>query len=218
MSKIKSFFIVGAGAFGYHLTKYLSEKNCEILLVDKNEKPLEPLLPYATSARIADCTDRDALLSFDVASFDACFVCVDSDFEAALEITCLLKELGAKKVFSNADRDIRARLLKRNGADVIIYPEKDIARRLAVNESSDSIFDSFELTEDYSVYEISVPAAWVGKTIRQLNVRAKYSLNILAEKKGSIVTPIGDPEHTFAADSHILVMGTAQDIGKVIDR
>ena len=214
---MKSFLIVGAGAFGYHLTKYLSEKECEILLVDINEKHLEPLLPYATSARIADCTDRNALSSFDIPGFDACFVCVDSNFEAALEITCLLKELGAKKVFSNADRDIRARLLKRNGADVIIYPEKDVARRLAVNESSDSIFDSFELTEEYSVYEISVPESWLGKTIRGLNVRAKYSLNILAQKKGNVVTPIGDPDYIFREDAHLLVLGTAEDIRKVID-
>ena len=214
---MKTFLIVGAGAFGHHLTKFLSQKECEILLVDKNEKHLEPLLSYATSSRIADCTDPDALASFDVPSFDACFVCVDSDFEAALEITCLLKEMGAKKVFSNADRDIRARLLKRNGADVIIYPERDIAKRIAINESSDSVFDSFELTEEYYVYEILVPRKWEGKTIRELDVRAKYGLNVLAEKDQSRIYPISDPNYAFKSGGHILVMGSEKEIQKVID-
>ncbi len=215
---MKSFFIVGAGAFGHHLTRYLSQKKCEILIVDKDEKKLEPLLPYATSARIADCTDPETLKSFDINTFDACFVCVDSDFEAALEITCLLSEMGARKVFSNADRDIQAKLLKRNGADVIIYPEKDIARRIAINESSDSIFDSFELTSDFFVYEISVPKVWIGKTIRELDIRARYSLNVLAEKRGNAVTPINTPDYIFEADSHILVMGANECINRVIEK
>ena len=97
---MKSFIIIGVGSFGYHLIRYFKEQNCETLVIDKEEKKLENILSYATSAKIADCTNPDVLKSFDVDSFDACFVCVDSDFVAALEITCLLKDLGAKNIFS----------------------------------------------------------------------------------------------------------------------
>ncbi len=112
---MKSFLVIGVGSFGYHLVKYLHEQNCETLVVDKDEKKLESVLSCATSAKIADCTNPDVLATFDVEGFDACFVCVDSDFVAALEITCLLKDLGAKLIYSCADHDIQAKLLSRNG-------------------------------------------------------------------------------------------------------
>ena len=124
---MKTFLIIGVGSFGFHLIQSLSKLDCETLVVDKNEEKLEKVLPFCTSAKIADCTKPEVLASFDVESFDACFVCVDSDFVAALEITCLLSDLKAKQIYSCADHDIQARLLSRNGANVIVYPEKDIA-------------------------------------------------------------------------------------------
>lgn len=214
---MKSFLIIGVGSFGYHLIKYLSEQQCETLVVDKCEEKLEKILPYATSAKIADCTNADVLASFDVDSFDAAFVCVDSDFVAALEITCLLNDLGAKKIYSCADHDIQARLLSRNGAHHIIYPEKDIAKRTAINVSNESIFDSFELAEDFFVFEIAVKEEWVGKTLRELNFRAKYSVNVLAGKAFGKVHPINSPDYIFEWNTHILVMGTREDMKRLTD-
>lgn len=212
---MKSFLIIGLGSFGHHLTRYLAQQKCELLIVDKNEEKMQDLLDCATSARIADCTNIEVLKTFDVESFDACFVCVDSDFQAALEITCLLSDLKAKKIFSNADHDIQARLLHRNGADQIIYPEKDVARRLAIRESSDSIFDCLELAENYYVFEISVMEEWIGKTLREINFRVKYGLTVLAEKANGIVRPINDPNFVFKKDMHLLVIGEEKDIHKV---
>ncbi|MBR7164881.1 MAG: TrkA family potassium uptake protein [Clostridia bacterium] len=214
---MKSFLIIGVGSFGYHLIKYLSEQQCEILVIDKNEEKLEKILPFATSAKIADCTNADVLASFDVDSFDAAFVCVDSDFVAALEITCLLNDLGAKKIYSCADHDIQARLLSRNGAHYIIYPEKDIAKRTAINVSNESVFDSFELAEDFFVFEIAVKEEWVGKTLRELNFRAKYSVNVLAGKAFGKVHPINSPDYIFEWNTHILVMGTREDMKRLTD-
>ena len=140
---------------------------------------------------------------------------MDSDFVAALEITCLLKDLGAKMIYSCADHDIQARLLSRNGADAIIYPEKDIARRMALNVSDEAIFDSFELAKNFYVFEISVKEEWVGKTLKELNFRANYSLNVLASKENGKVTPIGSPDYIFRKEAHILVMGTREDVEKL---
>lgn len=213
---MKSFFVIGVGSFGFHLIQYLSLQNCEILVADKSEVKLESVLSRTTSAKIADCTNPDVLASFDIESFDACFVCVDSDFVAALEITCLLKDMGAKKIYSCADHDIQARLLARNGADHIIYPEKDIARRMAMNVSSNKLFDSFELAEDFFVFEISVRDDWAGKTLKDLNFRAKYNLNVLAGKKDGKVFPINSPDYIFDPESHLLVMGTKENIQDVL--
>lgn len=213
---MKSFIIIGVGSFGYHLIRYFKEQNCETLVIDKDEKRLESILPFATSAKIADCTNVDVLKSFDVESFDACFVCVDSDFVAALEITCLLKDLGAKKIFSCADHDLQAKLLARNGADHIIYPEKDLARRMALNESSDSLFDSFELDENFFVFEIAVRKEWVGKTLKEVDFRRKYALNIVAGKENGKIFPINSPDYQFCENTHLLVMGAKEDVQKVI--
>ena len=192
---MKTFLVIGVGSYGYHLIRSLSEQRCEILVADRDEKRLEQVLPWATSAKIADCTNADVLASFDVDSFDACFVCVDSDFVAALEITCLLKDLGAKMIYSCADHDLQARLLSRNGADAIIYPEKDMARRMALNVSSENIFDSFELAEDFYIFEIAVQKEWIGKTLKELNFRARFSLNVLAGKENGRVIPINSPDY-----------------------
>ncbi len=214
---MKTFLVIGVGSYGYHLIRSLSEQRCEILVVDRDEKRLESVLPWATSAKIADCTNAEVLASFDVDSFDACFVCVDSDFVAALQITCLLKDLGAKMIYSCADQDLQARLLSRNGADAIIYPEKDMARRMALNVSCENIFDSFELAEDFYVFEIAVRKEWIGKTLRELNFRAHFSLNVLAIKEDEKVFPINSPDYIFRENTHILVMGKREDIYKVIN-
>ena len=138
---MKSFLIIGMGSFGHHLCRELSKQKCELMVADVQSEMLEDILPYVVSAKIADCTNEEVLRSFDIPSFDACFVCIGGNFQNSLEITSLLKELGAKKVFSKANEDIQAKFLRRNGADEVIYPELDAAARIAVSESSDSIFD-----------------------------------------------------------------------------
>ena len=154
---MKSFLVIGAGTFGHHLCREFALQKCEVMVVDRDPKPLEDLVNVVTSAKIADCANIETLRSFDVPSFDACFVSVGRNFQYSLEITSLLKELGAKKVFSKADEDIQAKFLLRIGADEVVYPEKDMAKRIAIAESSDSIFDCMPLTADYGIYEITVP-------------------------------------------------------------
>ena len=164
---MKSFLIIGMGKFGHHLCTALSRHKCEIMIVDQEAERLEAMLPYAVSARVGDCTKEEVLRTFGVSDFDACFVCMADNFQNSLQITSLLKEMGAKKVFSKADEAVQAKFLLRNGADEVIYPEAEAAVSIAMRESSDSIFDCIKLTEDYIICELKPRAEWLGKSIMQ---------------------------------------------------
>ena len=184
---MKSFLIIGMGRFGSHLCQNLAKLGNEVMIIDQNEELLEPLLPYVTDAKIGDCTKEEVLKSLGVGNFDKCIVCVGTNFQSSLEITCLLKELGAKYVVSKATRDVHAKFLLRNGADKIIYPDRDIAEKCAVQYSSDNVFDYFELSEDFSIYELAPLPEWIGNTIVQMDIRNKYHTNIVAiQTKGGI--------------------------------
>ena len=214
---MKSFLVIGMGSFGHHLCRALSQqKRCEVMIVDRDGANLEDMLPYVVSAKVGDCTNPEVLRSFAVESFDACFVCVGDDILGSLQITSLLKELGAKKVFSKADDDIQAKFLLRNGADHIIYPELEAATSLAVSESSDSIFDCIRLSADYSIYELEPLERWLGKSLKELNFRAKYDLTVIAAVKGETIRPNLGPNYVFRAEEHLLVLGRIEDIRKVI--
>ncbi|MGN1095602.1 MAG: potassium channel family protein [Eubacteriales bacterium] len=213
---MKSFLIIGMGSFGHHLCRKLCEQKCEIMIVDERAEALEDMLPYVVSAKIGDCTNIDVLQSFGIHHFDACFVCVGSRFQDSLEITSLLKELGAKKVFSKAKEDLQAKFLLRNGADEVIYPERDIAIKIALRESYDNIFDCVELSKDYAIYEIRPLKKWLGKSIKELSFRSRYNLNILAIKKGDTMLPLPTADYIFKEDEHTLVFGRTEDIYKLI--
>lgn len=212
---MKSFLIVGMGSFGHHLCKCLSRQKCEIMIVDSDESVLEDMLPYVVSAKVGDCTNIEVLRSFGIDQFDTCFVCIGGNFQNSLEVTSLLKELGAKKVLSKANEDIQAKFLLRNGADEVIYPEQDVARNIAVSESNDSIFDCIELTPDHAIYEIRVPESWIGKSIVGLNIRQSFRLNVLAVKNGESLNMMPGPDYVFRKNDHPLVMGHRDDLQKV---
>ena len=151
---MKSILIIGMGRFGRHLCKNLSQLGNQVMIVDEKEENLEEMLPYVVSAKIGDCTNESVLKSLGISNFDLCFVCIGTNFQSSLEITSLVKELGGRHVVSKANRDIHAKFLLRNGADEVIYPDRDIAEKLAVRYSANHVFDYIELTEEYSIYEI----------------------------------------------------------------
>ena len=212
---MKSFLIIGMGHFGHHLCQSLAKYDCEIMIVDRDETAIEDMLPYVVSAKIGDCTNVEVLKTFDIPSFDTCFVCIGENFQNSLEITSLLKECGAKKVISKADRDIQEKFLLRNGADAVIYPEKNMAERYAVRESSEHIFDYINLGSEYSIFEIDVLDRWVGKTVKELNFRVKYNLVVLATKKNDEVKPVITGERRFEKDEHLLVLGKEDDVRRL---
>ena len=213
---MKSFLIIGMSTFGQHLLKELYNNKCDVFIADINEDVITPNLSFAVTAKIADCTDEQVLKSFGVDEFDCCFVCLGGNFTEALEVSSLLKELGAKKVISEVNREREKKFLLRNGADEVVYPEEDMAIRIAAEESSDSVFDFFQLSDGYSIYEISVPSSWTGKSLKELRVREKYNINIIAVKKDGHIVPVLSPDSKFTSDEHIIVMCHKEDVSKFI--
>lgn len=214
---MKNILIIGLGRFGRHLAERFIELGDEVMVVDRDEEAVRSMMKIATFAQIGDCTREDVLMSLGVNNFDICFVCMGSDFQSSLEITDLLKSLGAKYVVSKAGRDIHAKFLMKNGADEIVYPEKDMASKVAVKFSSNHLVDYFEISEDVAIYEIYVPENWQGKSITALNVRAKYGLNILAVRHQSGELDANPrPDYVFGANERMIVLGTQKNVKKFI--
>ncbi len=215
---MKSILMIGMGRFGSHLCKNLADLDNEIMIVDSQEERLEDLLPYVTSAKIGDCTSEKVLESLGVSNFDLCVVSVGNNFQNSLEITSLLKEMGAKRVISKADRDIQAKFLLRNGADEVIFPDRDIARKLAVRLSADEIFDYISLQDGYSIYEIASMPEWIGKSIKEINFRVTYNLSIIGIKVNDHIQLNPNAEHVFKENEHLMVIGHENDMKKVIQK
>lgn len=215
---MKSILMIGMGHFGTHLCMNLSRLDNEIMIVDKCEERLEDLLPYVTSAKIGDCTNVKVLESLGVSNFDLCIVSIGSNFQSSLEITSLLKDLGAKHILSKANRDIHAKFLQRNGADEVIFPDRDVAAKLAVRLSADNVFDYINLADGYSIYEIAPRREWVGKSVLDLNFRARYHLSIIGVKYGNHTRILPGADYTFKADEHLMVIGLQKDIEKILCR
>lgn len=212
---MKSFLIIGMGSLGHHLCNEFSKNGCEIMVADINAETMEDIMPMVVSARVCDCTKLDVLKTLGVEEFDACFVCIEDFFQACLEITDLLKDLGAKKVYSVANRDVEEKFLLRNGADRIIYPERDVASRIAGLESAENIFDCINISAEYSIFEIEPLDKWIGKTVMDLDFRNRYELNIIAVKKDGKVMPIR-PDYMFTKEEHLLVLGHKKDVRRVL--
>ena len=214
---MKSILVIGIGRFGKHLCVDLVNNGNDVMAVDEHEENLEDILSIVTSAKIADCTKVEVLRSFGVRNFDICFVCIGTNFQSSLEITSQLKELGASYVISKATRDIQAKFLLRNGADEVVYPDRDIAKRIATKVSANHVYDYLEMG-DYSIYEICAMEEWIGKSIKQLNFRVKYNANILGIKKEGESTLLPDADHIFSADEHLMVIGKKEDIDHIVKR
>ena len=165
---MKSILLIGLGRFGRHIAIKLDELNHQVMAVDNNESRVEAVLPYVRNAQIGDATNEDFIRSLGVRNFDVCIVAIGDNFQSSLETTSLLKELGAKMVVSRAARDVHAKFLLRNGADEVVYPEKQLASWTAIRYSADHIFDYVELDEEHGIFEISIPDAWIGKTVGEL--------------------------------------------------
>jgi trk system potassium uptake protein TrkA len=204
------------GRFGRHLCKNLAKLGNEIMIVDDKEENLEELLPDVVSAKIGDCTNVAVLESLGVDNFDIVFVCIGTNFQSSLEITSLVKELGAKYVVSKANRDIHAKFLLRNGADEVIYPDRDIAEKLAVSYSSDDIFDYIELTDEYSIYEINPLPTWVGHSFKDLGLRNKFNINVLGVKKDNEAKMMPGPDYVIQAHEHLIVIGKNDDVERIL--
>ena len=204
---MKNILLIGLGRFGRHLAVELNELGHEVMAVDDDEDRVNEILPYVTNAQIGDSTNADFLKSLGIGNFDICFVTISANFENSLETTSLLKELGAKIVISRAERDIQKKFLLRNGADQVVYPERQVAKWASIRYTADHILDYMELDASHAIFEAEVPEEWLGKTIGELDVRRKYNINIIAVKdKGGVNIAIS-ADTLLKQDATILVIG-----------
>lgn len=204
---MKNILLIGLGRFGRHLAVELNELGHEVMAVDDDEDRVNEILPYVTNAQIGDSTNANFLKSLGIGNFDICFVTISANFENSLETTSLLKELGAKIVISRAERDIQKKFLLRNGADQVVYPERQVAKWASIRYTADHILDYMEIDASHAIFEAEVPEEWLGKTIGELDVRRKYNINIIAVKDKGGVNIALSTDTLLKQDATVLVIG-----------
>lgn len=214
MNTVNSVLIIGMGRFGRHAAIKMNELHRQVMAVDKDESCINAVLDYVTTARIGDSTDEQFLKSLGVNNFDVCIVAIGDDFQSSLETTCLLKELGARRVVARASRERHEKFLLRNGADEVVYPEKQVAEWTAIRSSSEQVFDYFALSDDYAIFELSVPEDWAGKSLASLDARRKYGVNVLAIKKGETLNMTVTPDTVFESGDKMLALGRNDEVMK----
>ena len=199
---MKNILLIGTGRFGRHIAIQLSQLGHQVMAVDTNEERINDVLPYVTNAQIGDSTNAEFLRSLGIGNFDVCIVTISGNFQNSLETTSLLKELGAKCVVSRAERDVQAKFLLRNGADQVVYPEKH------------HIFDYIEIDEQHAIFEVEVPAGWIGKSVGELDIRRKYGINILGIKHSGKIDASITPDTVLSGEITILALGEYKALQK----
>ena len=196
---MKNILLIGVGRFGRHIAMHLNQLGHQVMAVDRNEERIDAVMPYVTNAQIGDSVNADFLRSLGVGNYDVCIVTIGSSFQDSLETACLLKELGAKWVVSRAERDVQEKFLLRNGADQVVYPEKQMAKWTAIRYSSDHVFDYIEIDSQYAIFEVEIP---------------ENGINILATRKYGKTDVAVSPETVLNGDATILVLGEYKAIQK----
>lgn len=211
---MKNILLIGLGRFGRHIALQLNRLGHEVMAVDSNEERVNEILPIVTNAQIGDSTNTEFLKSLGIGNFDVCIVTIGGNFQNSLETTSLLKELGAKLVVSRAERDVQEKFLLRNGADEVIYPEKQVANWAAIRYTADHIRDYIEVDEAHAIFEVEVPEGWIGKTVGELDIRRKYNINIMATKENGKINMAISPETVLTDNITLLVLGAYKELQK----
>lgn len=211
---MKSILLIGLGLLGKHIAVHLNELGHEVMAVDSNEERVNKVMPFVTSAQIGDSTNAEFLRSLGIGNYDICIVTISDNFQDSLETTSLLKELGAKCVVSRAERDVQEKFLLRNGADHVVYPEKQIAKWTAMRYTTDHIFDYIEIDRQHAIFEVEIPESWIGKSIGELDIRRKYGINILATKQDGKTNVTVTPNLVLTRDLTILALGEYKELQK----
>lgn len=211
---MKNVLLIGLGRFGRTIAEELDKLGHQVMAVDRNERCVNEVLDVVTGAQIGNSTNAEFLKGLGVDNYDVCFVTIKQDFQSSLETTALLKDLGAKFVVSRASSDFHAKFLLRNGADKVMFPEKQMARLAAVRYTSNHMLDYVEIDENLAMFELNVPENWIGKTVAEIDVRRKYNINIIGVfVDGKMSATIG-PDTVFSAEHPVLVIGSYKDVQK----
>ena len=205
--KNKQIIVVGLGRFGMALAETLVENGCEVMAIDTNGERLDEIAPRITHTVCADATDTEALDALGVRNFDVAVVTIGTDMKASTVATMLLKEKGVDRVIAKAHDELHARLLLKVGADKIVFPERDMGRRMAHNLISGNILEFIRLSPDYTLIEIQPPASWIGKSLLELNLRTRYKINVIAIRTNGKINPVPHAADVIREGDALFVLG-----------
>lgn len=211
---MRSILLIGLGRFGKYIALKLNELKDEVMAIDINEERVNAILPYVTNAQIGDSTNEEFMKSLEVGNYDSCIVTIGDDFQKSLETAFLLKELGAKYVIARASKETQEKILMRNGADEVVYPEKQLAAWTAIACTSKEILDYIELDKEYAIFEMEVPQDWFGRTVIEMDTRKKFGINILGTRYNGKLNMNIAPDTVFAPGSSVLVLGQDKMVKK----
>ena len=211
---MKSILLIGLGRFGRHIALKLNALTHQVLAIDHNEERVNALLPFVTNAQVGDSTNEEFLAALGVGNYDACIVAIGDNFQNSLETTYLLKELGARKIIARASKEMQEKFLLRNGADEVVYPEKQLAAWTAIRCSSEHILEYIELDDEYAIFEVEIPSDWSGKSILELDIRKKHGINILGVRTNGKLNMNITPNTVFGHGTSVLVLGQEKAVHK----
>lgn len=211
----KQFVIIGLGRFGSSIAKTLYSLGNDVLAIDKDEDVVQEIADSVTHAVQLDATDENALRSLGIRNFDVAVVTIGDNIQSSVMATLLVKELGVKYIIAKGHNDLHAKVLYKIGADRVILPEKDMGIRVAHNLVSANILDYIELSEDYSVMEIQVLEEWARNTLKELKLRSKYGINVMAIKRGDEVNLAPSADDIIEENDIIVAIGSAEDLSRL---
>lgn len=214
---MKSFVIIGLGRFGNAVARELYRRGNEVLAIDMDEDAIQRIADFVTHAVVGDAKDENVLRSIGVRNFDCAIVAIASDIQDSVLVTLILKEYGVKYVIAKAQNRLHSKVLQRIGADKVVFPEEDMGNRLAQTLSSSNIIDFLELSPDFSIVEIHPPESWKGQTLKELSVRARFGINVLAVRgeDHNIVTISPSAEQVISQGDILIVVGANDEIERI---
>lgn len=212
---MKQYAVIGIGRFGLSVAKTLYSMGHDVLAVDKDHDRIQEIYHYVTHAVEADSTDEDALKALGLRNFDAVVITIGSDIQSSILTTLLCKEMGVKFIVGKAHNELHAKVLYKIGVDKVIFPERDMGMKLAHSLASYNILDHIELASEYSLVELSAISEWEGKSLRHIDMRRRFGLNVVAIKRGQdiLISPKGDD--IINRDDILVVIGRNNDIRRL---
>ena len=208
----KQYAVIGMGRFGSSIAKALAEMGFEVLAVDSNEQRIQEISSIVTHAVTADATDEEALRAIGVRNFDVAVVAIGDDIQASILTTLILKDLGMPNLIVKAQSDLHGKVLSKIGADRVVFPERDMGLRVAHHLISPNVLDFIELSPDYGIIEFQAPSGMIGRTLKQLDIRAKHRCNVMALKNNGVMNITPMPDHMIQADDVLVVVGANRDL------
>ena len=213
----KQFVVIGLGRFGSSVARTLYALGNDVLAIDISEAAVQEISDSVTHAVQADGTDENVLKSTGIRNFDVAVIGMGDDVQGSIMSTLLVKELGVKYVVAKAQSEIHAKVLYKIGADRVVFPERDMGTRVAHNLASSNILDYIELSSDYSIAEIAAIPDWIGKSLRELSMRSKYGMNVMAIKRNKDINISPGADDAILKDDVIVVIGGNEELNEIKD-